>query len=75
MPIYEYHCDSCQAEFQELVFTKAEELEVKCKSCGSSQITKLMSGAAVRMGASSSSGPQCEYKSSGACPGGACGCH
>ena len=73
MPIYEYRCAKCGEEFQELILSRSDQAHVACKSCGSPDVTKLMSGAAVRM--ASPSGGSCELKQSGACPGGACGCH
>ena len=73
MPIYEYRCTECGEEFQELILSRADQQNIKCRACGSADVTKLMSGAAVRMG--STPGASCELKQSGACPGGACGCH
>lgn len=39
MPIYEYHCDKCEVDFEKLVFGKDE---VMCPKCGG-QVQKLMS--------------------------------
>ncbi|MGI8908409.1 MAG: FmdB family zinc ribbon protein [Candidatus Sumerlaeaceae bacterium] len=72
MPIYEYCCDSCGTEFQDLVLSRAAELDVRCKQCSSEKVTKLLSGSAVKSGASSS--PSYTPPSGGGC-GGGCSCH
>ena len=72
MPIYEFSCDDCGAEFAELVMRAADQVNVKCQSCGSDNITKLLSGSAVRSVASKS---ECKYAPPGGCHGGGCGCH
>ncbi len=41
MPIFEYKCNGCEEEFEELVTSSTEE--VKCPKCGSSNIDKLFS--------------------------------
>ena len=73
MPIYEYCCEECRTEFQELVLSKAAELAVVCSKCNSSNITRLISGAAVKSGSSSSSGGT-QSSGGGGC-GGHCSCH
>lgn len=75
MPIYEYHCDSCGTDFEELVFSAADQMNVTCKSCSSDRVTKLMSGAAVVSGASKSTPSYTPPKGGGGCCGGNCGCH
>ncbi len=40
MPIYEYFCDKCQHEFEELVF--GDEMP-PCPKCGANKSQKLMS--------------------------------
>ncbi|HHE74459.1 MAG TPA: zinc ribbon domain-containing protein [Desulfobacteraceae bacterium] len=40
MPIYEYHCDKCDQNFEYLVFGSDE---VTCPSCSSEEVSKLMS--------------------------------
>lgn len=40
MPIYEYQCDKCHHEFEELVFG---DQTPPCPQCGASQTHKLMS--------------------------------
>ena len=45
MPIYEYSCEECENEFEELVFRRDEPVE--CPECGSDQAKRLLSGFAV----------------------------
>ena len=60
MPIYEYKCEKCGNEFEEIVIGSAED--VKCPACGSDKTGRLMSrcrhksagGAAVSLGEASS---------------------
>lgn len=40
MPIYEYHCDKCNHNFEYLVFGSDE---VICPSCNGKAVNKLMS--------------------------------
>ena len=55
MPIYEYKCNSC-GEVQEVLHKSMGKIEsVKCSSCGSDDLTRLISVASVSMGGSSSS--------------------
>ena len=79
MPIYEYHCDECGAEFEALVFTAQDIVNVVCTACNSSNVMKLMSAAAVGHGGGSASagdcgsGP-CDYNPRSHSCGGGCGC-
>jgi putative FmdB family regulatory protein len=78
VPIYEYHCDDCGCDFEELLFTTAQQADVQCKSCSSANIVKLMSGAAVRSGSTPVCADSCEsYKPQrgGGCCGGMCSGH
>lgn len=76
MPIYEYHCDECGKDFEELVFSRKAELDVKCKACGSDNIVKLLSGSAVRSAATVGGGSSPGFSPGGhGCGGGGCGCH
>jgi putative FmdB family regulatory protein len=42
MPIYEYKCSDCGAEFEELVSLHAEK-NPPCTSCGSEKVEKKLS--------------------------------
>jgi len=74
MPIYEYVCDDCGAEYERIVLNGSTN--VKCPKCASTKSTMQLSvfaahgtGAKASGGSSSSSG-----SSGGGCCGGACGC-
>lgn len=73
MPIYEYQCDTCGAEFQDLVLSREAETDVRCKQCNSEHVTKLLSGSAVKSGASSTASSYSPPKGGGC--GGGCSCH
>jgi putative FmdB family regulatory protein len=64
MPIYEYHCNTCGADFERLVF--GANPEVTCEKCGSKKTCKLMS----RFGmGKSSSAPSSSSSSNSGCGG------
>ena len=42
MPLYEYRCSTCRAEFEALV-SRSETDPVECEKCGSSQTTRIAS--------------------------------
>jgi putative FmdB family regulatory protein len=46
MPLYEYRCDRCGAEFEELVAARAADA-VTCRRCNSVRVTRLLSAFAV----------------------------
>ena len=77
MPIYEYVCDDCGAEYERIV-TNAKT-KVSCPKCESTKNTiQLSVFAAHGNGTKSSSGPSGSSSGSssgGGCCGGACGCH
>ena len=41
MPIFEYICEKCKAEFEELV--QSSDAKVQCPECGSVRVEKLFS--------------------------------
>lgn len=41
MPIYEYKCDKCGHEFEEIIIGSGEDVE--CPKCGSTETGRLMS--------------------------------
>lgn len=67
MPIYEFHCDDCQRDFEELVFNSSHK--VACPDCGGENCEKLMSAASFR-----SKGADGATVSSSAGGGGCSGC-
>jgi len=68
MPIFEYMCDSCGKEFEELVISRSAQ--INCPGCLSTRLTKKMSVFAHKSGekfTSSSSGHECSSCSSKQC--------
>ena len=47
MPIYEFSCDTCQCQFEKLVFTSDQDTP-QCPSCGSTDVRKLISAGTIR---------------------------
>jgi putative FmdB family regulatory protein len=43
MPIFEYHCQECQATFERLVLRPQAGTVMACPHCHSAQTTKLFS--------------------------------
>ncbi|MBU0991783.1 MAG: zinc ribbon domain-containing protein [Proteobacteria bacterium] len=75
MPIYEFHCDQCNLDFEYLVIGKDKPF---CPSCKTKKIHKLMSscgfvskgaggGETVKSSASSSGCGSCSATSCGTC--------
>ena len=48
MPIYEYHCNQCENEFEKLVFNISEK--VVCPKCKSKKVHRMMSAFAFSSG-------------------------
>ncbi len=43
MPIFEYRCTHCDHCFEALVWSSAEESELKCPQCDCGEIEKMLS--------------------------------
>ena len=56
MPIYEYQCDACDKEFEELV-RSADHASIKCPKCGGRKVKRRLSVFAARQAESPSSAP------------------
>lgn len=75
MPLYEYHCEKCDSEF-ELLMRAGER--ATCPSCGSVKLEKLISVPAASSGSPSSALPIREMPATGygcgapACQNGRC---
>ncbi len=63
MPIYEYHCNQCDRQFEELVFGSQE---VVCPTCGG-RVDRLMSCCSFKSGAG-------DFKTSGSGKSSCAGC-
>ncbi len=74
MPIREYRCTQCHAEFEELVF--GDETP-SCAACGSTKVEPLMSCCCVHAAAGAEfSAPAGSGSSCSGCSGGHCAtCH
>ena len=48
MPIFEFHCNSCNQDFEKLVF--GADPEVECPHCGQTKVEKLMSACCSKIG-------------------------
>lgn len=55
MPIFEFVCDNCGGEFEELVRSSSAASEVICPSCHSEQVKKKISTFASKINGGSSS--------------------
>ena len=80
MPIYEYICDDCGANYERIVMNQKQV--ITCPKCESAKHTIKLSVFASpangsKAGGGSSSGPMSGPMSGGAgcCGGGGCGCH
>jgi putative FmdB family regulatory protein len=76
MPIYEYVCDDCGAEYERIV--RNLSTKVNCPKCASARSTMQLSVFAAHggNGVKSSSGSSSSGSSAGGgCCGGGCGCH
>ncbi len=75
MPMYEFVCDGCQNQFEELVFSSDEQ--VPCPKCGSPRVTRVLSICAVKgddgFRSTAHGGGGCSGCKPG--PGGCSGCH
>jgi putative FmdB family regulatory protein len=49
MPIYEYRCEQCGAQFEELT-SPADAAQVRCRQCSGRRVTRLLSAFAVGSG-------------------------
>jgi putative FmdB family regulatory protein len=47
MPIYEYQCQACGAEFEELTHASSADQRVRCRACESRQVRRVLSAFAV----------------------------
>ena len=68
MPVYDYKCRACGAEFEKFLRTLAAAGSVKCEKCGSSRVRKQVSCCAISSGGKSESAGSSKSSSScGSC--------
>ena len=76
MPIYEYHCASCDSQFETLVFRSSDP--VNCPGCNTEEVTRVLSvfgfksggekgAASSRMGSGMSSCSGCAATNCSSC--------
>lgn len=69
MPVYEYHCDACDNDFEVRRSFKEADTETTCPECESEDVTRKLSLFVALTGSDESS-----YASGGCGCGGACSC-
>ncbi|MCF7809445.1 zinc ribbon domain-containing protein [bacterium] len=69
MPIYEFICSKCNAEFDKLTSFDWKSAGVSCPKCGSAELTRVVSRVGVKSGGKmlSSDSEACTSCSSGTC--------
>lgn len=50
MPIYEYHCESCESDFEVLQRIGEDEKDLHCPQCGHDKVKKQFSAFATAGG-------------------------
>lgn len=73
MPIYEYRCRACEAEFEQLVRSMDGDKGMTCPKCNSKQVERRLSVFAARDGGGQGAGsmpPMCGNcdQAGGSCP-------
>lgn len=57
MPIYEFRCQKCRAEFEVVVTSVSAASEVVCKKCGAGEVVKQVSTLAGRVSSGAEARP------------------
>ncbi len=70
MPLYEYHCESCERDFEKRRAIEKADAPIECPECESSQVTRKLT-LFVALGKSDAGARE---MNAGGCCGGACGC-
>jgi len=71
MPIYEFKCLKCNDCVEMLVMGPDEEIDIRCKSCNSRDMERIISSTRYSMGSGSEGGAGISAQSR-ACSGGSC---
>ena len=70
MPIFEYHCNGCGTNFEDLVLSAEERATpASCSDCGSDSVVKLFSSFAAQTSSATNVGP-CANQAGGVCQAG-----
>jgi len=70
MPIYEYKCKQCSKVSEFLVGVTQEQSDIKCPSCGSTDLQRILSRSFVASGEKGSDACEsCEIGNSCSCKG------
>lgn len=69
MPLYEYHCESCEQDFEKRRSLQQADAPIECPECESDNVTRKLS-LFIALG-KRDAGPR---ESGGGCCGGTCGC-
>jgi putative FmdB family regulatory protein len=72
MPIYEYGCLACGAQFEKFMQVATA---VACPSCESDRVSRRLSVVVVKVGGRASDPSAAPMGGGGGCCGGGCGCH
>ena len=74
MPIYEFHCNDCDKDFEYLVFGNDKPI---CKDCNNNNISKLMSACGfISKGTDGATTSSSSSSSCGSCSASSCSsCH
>ena len=56
MPIYEYHCDHCDATFEQMTSMSQRDAKTQCPACGSKKTGRKLSVVAVGGAAAATAG-------------------
>jgi putative FmdB family regulatory protein len=76
MPFYEFHCEACQSDFEQMTSISARDQKVACPRCGSKKTGRKLSVVSVGAAAGKDA-PAGGHVHSGACgcgkPMGSCG--
>lgn len=76
MPMYEFLCGRCEADFERLVPSAQVADAVECPECGSGEVHKKLSLFARSSAGAAASAPAFSgYAAGGGCCGGMCGGH
>ena len=57
MPIYEYHCGECEAEFEKYLRSMFAKETITCPTCGSDHVVKALSLFGTASGGSTGPAP------------------